>query len=42
MIKPSTDMGAKMENKYIIAAVSCGKDSLVIPHECIRKGDKIR
>lgn len=41
MIKPSTDMGAKMENKYIIAAVSCGKDSLVIPHECIRKGIKL-
>lgn len=27
-----------MESKYTIASVSCGKDSLVIPHECIRRG----
>lgn len=27
-----------MENRYIIANVSCGKDSLVIPHEFIRRG----
>ena len=27
-----------MENRYTIASVSCGKDSLVIPHEFIRRG----
>lgn len=30
-----------MENRYTIAAVSCGKDSLVIPYEWIRRGQKL-
>lgn len=27
--------------EYTIACVSCGKDSLVIPHECIRRGERL-
>lgn len=30
-----------MENKYTIAAVSCGKDSLVIPYELVRRSFRL-
>lgn len=28
-------------SEYTIACVSCGKDSVVIPHECIRRGERL-